>query len=98
MARPRVVLNAAGVRALLTSPGVQSELEGRMAPVLAAAQASAPEKSGAYKASLRLWAEVHRGRSARVAVHVGSDADHALQVEGSHGTLSRAFDAVGGSS
>lgn len=97
MARPRVVLNAAGVRALLTDPGVEAMLTARMQPVLNTAKATAPiGETGGYAASLRLWTEVHRGRSARVAVHVGSDSAYALQVEGAHGTLSRAFDAAGG--
>lgn len=96
MARPRVILNDAGVRALLTSPGVERELTARMTPVLAAARAAAPVDSGAYHDSLDIWTEVHTGRSRRIAVHVGSRAAHGLQVEGAHGVLSRAFDALGG--
>ena len=96
MARQRVILNAAGVRELLSSAGVQAELERRMAPVLAEARATAPVDSGDYQRSLRLWAEVHSGRSRRVAVHVGSDAEHALAVQATTGNLSRALDAAGG--
>ena len=96
MARPRVILNTAGVRALLTAPGVEAELRRRMGPVLAAAQANAPRKSGDYAASLRLWTERHTGRSSRVAAHVGTDIDYGLEVEGRTGNLNRAFDAAGG--
>lgn len=94
MAKPRIVLNSAGVRALLNDPGVTADLTRRMAPVLATAQATAPVgETGGYVASLRLWVDQH---PTRTVVHVGSDTAYALQVEGAHGTLSRALDQAGG--
>ena len=93
MARPRVVLHGAGVRALLNDPGVVSELESRMAPVLTAARAIAPVKSGDYVASLGMETVKHKTRT---VVRVQTDSDYGLDVEGRLGVLSRAFDAVGG--
>ena len=95
MARPRVILSSAGVRALLTSAGVEADLQRRAVPVLAAARATAPVESGAYRESLTSWSETHTGRSSRVAVHVGATVDYGVAVEGAHGTLSRALDAMG---
>lgn len=94
MARTRVVLNGRGMRALLHDNGVADYLEAQMAPALAEAQATAPVgETGNYKRSLRVWRDEH---PTRVAVHMGSDVAYALQVEGAHGTLSRALDAAGG--
>lgn len=87
----RVRLNHAGMRALLHDPGVRAELVKRGERVLAAAQASAPVETGAYKASLHLVVDDH---PSRVAVHVGASVDYGMDVEADHGTLSRALDSA----
>ena len=92
MARTRVVLNPAGVRALLHDPGVRADLTKRGERVLAAAQSSAPVESGDYRASLHLEVDDH---PSRVAVHVGVSVPYGMEVEADHGTLSRALDAAG---
>lgn len=94
MARPRVALNGAGVRALLTDPGVQADLQRRADAVLREAQATAPRKTGHYADGLFTMAETHTGRSSRAAVHVGARADYSLAVEATHGVLTRALDAA----
>lgn len=104
MARAKVVLNKAGMNALLCDPGVAAELARRMGPVLASAQASAPVVSGAYKDSLRLemttaaalGISFKTGGNNRPVAVVLSDSDHAMTVEASKGVLARAFNAAGG--
>lgn len=93
MARPRVIINRAGLRDLLSDPAVVSHLEARMGPALSAARSSAPVETGAYARSLALVTEKHRTRT---VVHLVARAKYALRVEGRHGILSRALDAAGG--
>lgn len=92
MARPRVRLDRIGVKALLNDAGVRSELAHRMYPVEAAAKASAPIESGAYRASIHI--EHHT--TDRAVVRVVADVAYALAVEARTGNLARALDAAGG--
>lgn len=94
MAKPRIVLDPRGLKALLTSDGVRRHLEGQMGAALARARSTAPVgETGAYRESLRTWTEEHR---TRVVVHMGSDVPYALVVNARTGHLSRALDAAGG--
>jgi len=104
MARAKVVLIHASMKALLNDPGVRAELTRRGEAVLAAAQASAPVVSGAYKNSLRLemttsaalGIKFRRGGTDRPAAVVLSDSNHAMSVEASTGNLARALSYAGG--
>ena len=91
MATAKVRLNSAGMKALLNSAGVRAELTRRAGPVLAAAQASAPVDSGAYRAGLHI--EQHT--TDRAVVRVKGGSDHDLVVEARTGNLARALDAAG---
>lgn len=91
MAR-NVKLQSAGMRELLSARGVRADLERRGRRVLAAAVASAPVETGAYRDALTLWTS----QTDRVVVRVGSSARHAPLVEASTGNLARALDAAGG--
>jgi hypothetical protein len=93
MARTRVVLKGAGMRALLKDAGVVGHLEDRMDNVLAEAVANAPVDTGAYVDSLHLETVEH---PTRTVVRVVADVEHALAVEATTGNLSRALDAAGG--
>lgn len=95
----RVDLVSHGMRELLGDPGVEAYLLAKMAPVEAAAIATAPvgkppgdPHPGEYKASIRLYA--HRESSGRVVARVEAGTDHAFLVEAKHGTLGRAMDAA----
>ena len=92
MSKAKVRLNRAGMKALPNDPGVAADLMRRMGPVLAAAQASAPVVSGAYRDSLSL----EMVNTGRVVARVVSDSDHAMAVEASTGNLSRSLNAAGG--
>lgn len=95
MARPRVELNRGGVRAVLSDPGVQAELDRRAADVAAAARATAPVDTGQYRDSIR----VESGPSpidGRARATVVATAPHALLVEARTGNLARALNAAGG--
>lgn len=92
MARAKVVLNRAGMKALLNDPSVRAELTRRVGPVLAAAQASAPVASGAHKASIHM----EQATTDRAVVRVVADSDHSLVVEANTGNLARALDSAGG--
>lgn len=94
MARNNVVLNKAGMRALLTSPEVVAMLEDRARPVLAAAQADPHDASGDYERGLQIQTTTG-GTRARVKV-VSTDWKGHI-VESKFGVLSRALDAAGGS-
>lgn len=95
MASVRVVPNRAGIRALTSDPGVVADLQARMGPVLAAAQDNAPVETGTYRDSLAIeTAETADGTSVRVVAGVR----YGIYVEAETGNLSRALDAVGGSS
>jgi len=70
--------NRAGQAAFGRSNGVYRELERRADRVIALAQATAPEKTGTYKASFRKERTRVRGRA---AVTVSNVSDHAVIVE-----------------
>lgn len=94
MPTPKIKLNSKAVQALLDGEeGVRELLMERAERVLAKAEASAPVKTGNYKAGLGI-SEDHTDR---LALRVGSSAPHAHLVEAKHGTLARALDAAGGS-
>ena len=95
MPRPRVKINQAGVRALLSDPGVRAELERRAAAVEAAAKASAPVASGQYRDSIRAQSD-SSPIDGRARATVGATAPHALVVEARTGNLARALNAAGG--
>lgn len=88
----RVVLDHGGMKALLNDPGVRADLTRRAASVLAAAQASAPVASGAYRASLRIV----QATTDRAVVRVASDVSYSFVVEAKTGNLARSLDAAGG--
>ena len=92
MARAKVVLDHAGMKALLNDLGVRADLTSRMGPVLAAAQAGAPVESGDYKASIHLV----QATTDRAVVRVVADVSYAMSVEASTGNLARALDGSGG--
>lgn len=92
MARAKVVLDKAGMKALLNDPGVRADLTRRMGPVLAAAQASAPVASGEHKASIHM----EQATTDRAVVRVVADSDHSLAVESKTGNLAKALNAAGG--
>lgn len=93
MAKTKVKIHSAGIRDILTSSGVESHLRARMEVAAAAARASAPVASGAYRDSIHVE-EVRR--QDRVVVRVVADVPHALAVEAGTGNLARALDAAGG--
>lgn len=88
----RVQMNHAGARAILNSQGVRDELTRRARPVLAAARSGAPERTGAYKASLH----IEQATTDRAVVRIVSNDPKALLVESRTGILARALDAAGG--
>lgn len=94
MPRSRIEIVLAGVRELKRDPGVAAFVAERAARVLAAAKASAPVESGAYRDSLHVVMDVHPVSGA--VAHIGSDLDYAAGVEAGTGNLSRALDAAGG--
>jgi len=87
----KVKLNSRGMRELLTSSDVRRMLAGRADRVLSAARASAPVKTGAYRAGLTSAP----GTTDRAVHRVGSTARHAPVVEARTGNLARALDAAG---
>lgn len=89
----RVKLSRTGFTELRHHPGVVKYVESRASAVLDQARATAPRDTEAYVRSLQAKTERHPSRT---VVHVGATVRHALQVEGRHGTLSRALDAAGG--
>lgn len=92
MARGRVRLISKGMAQLLNDDGVRDYLRDRADQVLAAARASAPVRTGAYRDSLTVWDDT----TDRAVVRVGSTAGHAAVVEAKTGNLSRAIDAAAG--
>ena len=92
MARAKVVLDHAGMKALLNDLGVRAELTRRMGPVLAAARASAPVDTGAYKASIDLV----QATTDRAVVRVVATDWKAPLVEANTGNLAWSLDAAGG--
>lgn len=87
-----VRLNRRGMAALLNAPGVRDDLTRRASRVEAAAKASAPVESGAYRNSIH----VVQDTTDRAVVRVVAESDHGLVVEANTGTLKRALDAAGG--
>lgn len=92
MARARVVLNSAGMQALLHGDGVARMLHARMERVKDAAVA-AVDDSGDYERSLRV-VDDHSPTRARSRVVAG--VSYALAREAKDRTLGRALDAASG--
>ena len=87
MPRTKIVLIHSGVEAMLKSDGVRALLVGPADRVEAAAKASAPVASGAYRDS------IHRESATtdRAVELVVADAPHARIVESRTGNLARAL-------
>lgn len=92
MARAKVVLNRAGMKALLNDPGVRADLTRRMGPVLSQAISTAPVKTGEYRASIHM----EQATTDRAVVRVVADSDHSLVVESRTGNLAKALNTAGG--
>lgn len=88
----RVKLVSQGMRELLNAPGVTRDLERRGRSILAAATATAPVDTGAYRDGLTMWT----AHTDRTVVRIGSSARHSPLVEAMTGNLARALDAAGG--
>ena len=86
-----IKLDHGGMKALLNSSEVRADLTERAERVAAAARASAPVESGAYRDSIT----VVQDSTDRAAVRVTSTAPHGFTVEAATGNLSRALDAAG---
>lgn len=93
MARARIVINRAGVRALLNDPGVRAELTRRAEPVLAAAKADPHDDTFAYEQSLH----IEQATTDRAVTRVVASDEKAHILEARFGILARALDAAGGS-
>lgn len=91
MAARKVRLLSPGMRDLLNAPGVRAELQRRADAVAAAAKASAPVASGAYRDSIR----VESVTTDRAVARVVAGTDHGLLVESKTGNLARALGAGG---
>ena len=76
-------LNHAGMAELLKSAGVRSILATKAEAVLAAAKASAPVDSGAYRDGLH----IEHDTTDRAVERVVGGSDHDMIVEANHGTL-----------
>lgn len=83
-------LKSSGMKEVLNSSGTRSMLTDKAGPVLAAAQASAPVDTGAYKASLH----IEQATTDRAVVRVAGGTDHDWVVEAKTGNLARALDAA----
>jgi hypothetical protein len=95
MARARVDLNRAGVVDLLSAPGVRAELERRAQAVAAAARATAPVKTGAYRGSIGVAVD-SSPIDGRARAIVEATVDYADTVEARTGNLARALNSAGG--
>ena len=82
--------NESGVGDLLDSSDMFAMLRSRAEAVLAAARASAPVETGAYRDSLHLVEDT----TDRAVVHIAADVPYAMIVESRTGTLARALDAA----
>ena len=91
MSRLRYKQSSRGIKEILNSGPVRDMLTKRAAPVLAAAQSSAPVVSGAYLQSLH----IEQVTTDRAVVRVVADVPYASDVEANTGTLARALDAAG---
>ena len=89
----KVQLNRRGMGELLKSTGVRAELHRRAERAAAAARASAPVATGAYRAGIRVEDRVH---PSRVVSRVVADVPYSMVVESKTGNLARALDAAGG--
>jgi hypothetical protein len=87
-----VRLNGAGIRELLHSDGVRRMLRSRAERSAAAARASAPIKTGAYRDSIR----VLDATTDRAVARVAAEVPYAMVVEAKTGNLSRSLDAARG--
>lgn len=92
MPKAKVVLNRAGMRALLLDDEVRAELRRRAERVAAQARSTAPVETGAYRDGITVFDVT----TDRAVVRVGSTARHAPLVEAKTGNLARALDAAGG--
>lgn len=89
----QVRLNRRGMAELLKSAGVKDELHRRAERAAAAARASAPVGTGAYRDSITVEDRVHPSRAVSRVV---ADVPYALAVEAKTGNLARSLDAAGG--
>jgi len=78
--------------ALLSSAGVQAELQRRARTVEAIARKIAPVSTGAYRDGITSQVEQHRDR---VVVKIGSTDRKSPVVEARTGTMARALRAAG---
>ena len=92
MARAKVRLISPGMRSLLLDKGVADHLEELGSNVAAAARASAPVATGAYRDSIT----VVRGRTDRATAHIITTVPYGPLIESKTGNLARALDAAGG--
>lgn len=90
MARSRIVLHQKAIDALVLDDGVAQEMEERGERVAAAARATAPVASGAYRDSIEVVSRPEGG------VNIEASVRYAIFVEADTGTLARALDAAGG--
>ena len=86
----KVTLNHGGIAELLKSSEIRNALTERADRILAAAKASAPVDTGAYRDGLHVEVVEHRSR---VVARVVGVTDHDMLVEAAAGTLARALDA-----
>lgn len=91
MAKTKVKLISPGVQALLNDSGVRADLHRRAEAVAAAARASAPVASGAYRDSIH----VEDATTDRAVVRVVAGSSHAMLVESKTGNLAKALGAGG---
>ena len=77
--------------AVLKSSGVRSAVETAADNAVSQAKASAPVKTGNYRANIRK--EVRTGQK-RVYAYVYSDVDYSIPVEMRHGTMAKAASAA----
>lgn len=89
--RARIKVNERAVESLKAIPEVGDHLRDLAESVLDRARSTAPVKSGAYRASLRVEDDVVD--DAQVA-RVVADVPYAIYVEADTGTLARALDAA----
>lgn len=90
---PKVkIVLASDLDGLLKTPAVAAAVRRSAEKMAAAARASAPVETGAYRAGIEVVDEVHGDRAVS---RVYANAPHSLVVEAKTGNLSRALDAGG---
>lgn len=94
MARAKVDLILSGIRELKRDPAIVAMMTAKGGAMLAAAQASAPVDTGAYKAGLKVEVDMHPISGA--VVHVMGTDPKSLSVESRTGNLARSLNAAGG--